>query len=212
MTPMPQTIAKETPLPADPEALSLASVEAMLLSSDRALSPTRIVEALGLEPKGAGKRISQAIDDLNAQYEQGNRSFRIERVAGGFRAVTLPEFAPVLTALHGINASVSLSRAAIESLSIIAYRQPITRAQIEAIRGVSSGEVIKTLLERRLVEITGRAEELGRPMLYGTSKRFCEVFGLASVKDLPPVDDLAPSLLSSGPSHANAQDPGSENS
>lgn len=189
---MSQTLAKETPLPADSEALCLGSIEAMLLSSDRALSPARMAEALGLDAKGATKQINQAIDDLNTQYEQGNRSYRIERVAGGFRAVTLPEFAPVLTALHGIGASASLSRAAIESLSIIAYRQPITRAQIEAIRGVSSGEVIKTLLERRLVEITGRAEELGRPMLYGTSKRFCEVFGLSSVKDLPPVDDMTP--------------------
>ncbi|MBY0261687.1 MAG: SMC-Scp complex subunit ScpB, partial [Phycisphaerales bacterium] len=118
--------------------------------------------------------------------------FRIERIAGGYRVMTLPAFGPVLEAYHGKRERHALSRAAIETLAIIAYKQPITRAALESIRGVACGEVLRSLMERRLVTIVGRAEEVGRPMLYGTSKAFLETFGLASVKDLPSVDDLRP--------------------
>src|SRR5690606_19235294 len=112
-----------------------------------------------------------------------------------------------LAALHGLKESHSLSRAAIETLSIIAYRQPVTRATLEAIRGVACGEVLRSLLEKRLIDITGRAEELGRPMLYGTSRRFLEVFGLASIKDLPTPTDFAPAPEPASPKSASPASP-----
>jgi segregation and condensation protein B len=144
--------------------------------ADRPATPLGLVEA--------------AIALLNQQYQATSRSFRIERIAGGYRVMTLPAFAPALEAFHGKRERHALSRAAVETLAIIAYKQPITRAALESIRGVACGEVLRSLMERRLVTIVGRAEELGRPMLYGTSKAFLETFGLSSVKDLPSVTDL----------------------
>lgn len=134
--------------------------------------------------------IDQAVEDLNKSYSSSGRSFRIESVAGGFRIMTLPAFAPAIAAFHKARASSRLSRAAIETLAIIAYKQPITRAHLEAIRGVNCGEVLRSLMERRLVCIKGRAEELGRPILYGTGKEFLDAFGLASLKDLPSASEL----------------------
>ena len=177
------------------------AIEALLLTSDRPVPSARLCEALGLaSDKDTKSQIDSAIESLNSHYEKTGRSFRIETVAGGFRMMTLPEFAPVVAAMQGLRESTKLSRAAIETLAIVAYRQPATRAQIEAIRGVACGEVLKTLLDRRLVTIVGRAEELGRPMLYGTSKQFLEAFGLSSVRDLPAVDaDSMPEPLSPAP-------------
>jgi segregation and condensation protein B len=174
-----------------PERLA-AAVEALVLSSDRALSPAKLAAAMGLDEKGATASIKAAVEELNSQYESSGRAFRIEQVAGGYRAVALAEFAPQLAALHGVRESHALSKAAVETLAIIAYRQPITRASLEAIRGVNCGEVLRSLLEKRLVDITGRAEEPGRPMLYGTTKRFLDEFGLSSLKDLPSHTDFAP--------------------
>jgi segregation and condensation protein B len=184
------------------------AVEAILLSSDRPVPPARIAEAIAPATARASaalaagadrpvlsvSTIRAAVDLLNEAYTREGRSFRIEPVSGGLRIMTRPEHAEVLARFHGQRAHTRLSRAAIESLAIIAYRQPITRAEIESIRGVASGEILKTLMERRLVTITGRAEELGRPMLYGTTRQFLETFGLASLKDLPPPEEfgLAP--------------------
>ncbi|MEZ6212465.1 MAG: SMC-Scp complex subunit ScpB [Phycisphaerales bacterium] len=178
-----------------------AAIEALLLTSDRPIPANRLLESLGLGTDGDSKKqVEAAISSLNTQYEKTGRSFRIETVAGGFRLMTLPEFAPVVAAMQGLRESTRLSRAAIETLAIVAYRQPATRAQIEAIRGVACGEVLKTLIERRLITIVGRAEELGRPMLYGTSKQFLEAFGLSSVRDLPTVDaDAMPEPLAAAP-------------
>lgn len=134
--------------------------------------------------------VKQAVELLNSQYEQTSRSFRIQSIAGGFRVMTLPKFVPVLEQYHGKRERHGVSRAALETLAIIAYKQPMTRASLEAIRGVACGEVLRSLIERRLVTIVGRAEELGRPMLYGTTKAFLETFGLATLKDLPTADDL----------------------
>jgi len=170
-----------------------AAVEAVLLTTDRPISADQIAEVLagadaGSEGSATASGVRQAIDALNESYERTGRSFRIESVAGGYRVMTLPACAPVLAAFHRSRESRRLSRAAIETLAIIAYRQPITRAELEAIRGVACGEVLRSLLDRRLIAIAGRAEELGRPMLYATTKRFLDTFGLASIKDLPKVD------------------------
>lgn len=169
-----------------------ARVEAILLSTDRPMSEAKLAEAIGLASKGAAAAITGAINELNRHYEETGRSFRAERLAGGWQLLTLRTFGPLLARLHQVKQSTKLSQAAIETLAIIAYRQPIMRAEIEAIRGVASGEMLRSLMERRLVKIVGRAEELGRPMLYGTTGEFLKVFGLANVNDLPEVKGLAP--------------------
>ena len=164
-------------------------VEAILLTLDRPISSIKLGEALALGEQGT-EVVERAVKHLNEEYRASGRAFKIERVAGGFRLMTLPEFADIVGAFHKDRASAKLSKAAIETLSVIAYRQPITRADLEAIRGVSCGEVLRTLVEKRLVTIAGRAEELGRPMLYGTTKEFLDNFGLASLKDLPPSSEF----------------------
>ncbi|MFG0248992.1 MAG: SMC-Scp complex subunit ScpB [Phycisphaeraceae bacterium JB051] len=179
------TPKKEVPVPED---LDLR-VEAALMTTDRAISVAKLTEILG---GVAGKPIREAIDQLNKVYDDSNRSFRIEQLAGGYQIVTLPKYAQVLANLHKSRQSNKLTAAAMETLAIIAYKQPILRAEIEAIRGVSSGETVRSLMERHLVKIVGRAEEIGRPMLYGTTKQFLEVFGLASLKDLPNAGELRP--------------------
>jgi len=165
-----------------------ARVEAALLTLDRAITAAKLGEALGGLTAG---QIEDAIAKLNAEYENTGRSFRIERVAGGYEVLTLPQYADVMASLHKTRQDGRLSPAQLETLAIVAYKQPILRSQIEAIRGAASGEVLRALMERHLVKIVGRAEEIGRPMLYGTTKQFLEVFGLSSLKDLPQVEALS---------------------
>ena len=163
-------------------------VEALLFSSERALSETKLQTVLGIE--NATSDIKEAIDSLNKKYEEQKCSFRIERIAGGYRVLTCEDFAPLVSRLHAERQQQKLSQAALETLSIIAYRQPVMRAEVEVIRGVACGEVLKGLMDRRLIKIVGRAEEVGRPMLYGTTKDFLRIFGLANLQDLPDVEGL----------------------
>jgi segregation and condensation protein B len=180
-------------------------LEAVLLSVDRPTPAERLAEGLQLaKVKGEGENaacdpaelaaavelIARTVELLNAQYAETGRAFRIQSVAGGYRLMTLPAFADRIAQYHQARVSGKLSRAAVETLAIVAYKQPLTKAALEAIRGVSCGEVLKTLMDRRLVTIKGRAEELGRPMLYGTTKQFLDQFGLASIKDLPAPGEL----------------------
>jgi len=191
-------------------------IEAILLASDRAVTAGRIAEALSITADEGGARVvHDAVARLNTSYKQTGRSFRIEKVAGGYRAVTTSDFADAIAAFQAGKAQRRLSRAALEALSIIAYRQPVTRAEVEAIRGVACGEVLRSLLERRFIAITGRAEEVGRPMLYGTTKRFLEVFGIASVRDLPAPEGFKPKPKDrpkDGPKDNADQDPASTGS
>ncbi len=174
----------------------LAPIEAMLVSTDRPLKPGAIADALGVHiGTSVGEApIADAIELLNSQYEEQGRAFSIARVSGGYRMMTRPEHAPVIAAMQRSRATTRLSKPALETLAIIAYRQPITRAELESIRGVACGEVVRSLMDRRMVKITGRAEELGRPMLYGTTRQFLDTFGLASLKDLPKPEDFADQL------------------
>ena len=165
-------------------------IEALLFASERSLSETKIKTVLGYEDEDATKKIKEAIDALNSSYDSNSRAFKIERIAGGFRVMTREELAPLVSRLHAERQQQKLSQAALETLSILAYRQPVMRAEIEVIRGVACGEVLRGLMDRRLVKIVGRAEELGRPMLYGTTKEFLNIFGLANLKDLPDVQGL----------------------
>lgn len=157
-------------------------VEAALISAERALPAGRIAEALDLDHTAP---VHDAVAELNAAYARESRAFRIESVAGGFRVMTLPAHGEFLAALHRSRSSGRLSPAALETLAVVAYRQPVLRAELEAVRGAACGEVLRSLMERHLVRITGRAEEVGRPILYGTTPRFLEVFGLASLAELP---------------------------
>jgi segregation and condensation protein B len=178
----------------------LAPIEAMLVSSDRPLKPVALIDAMGVHLGIPVKdsEIAGAVEQLNAQYVESGRAFTIEHVSGGYRMMTRPEHAPVIAAMHRCRASTRLSKPALETLAIIAYRQPITRAELEAIRGVACGEVVRSLMDRRLVKITGRAEELGRPMLYGTTTQFLDTFGLANVKDLPKPEEFADQMVQQG--------------
>src|SRR5205823_3716699 len=150
------------------------------------------------------------IKELNAQYEASNRSFRIEQVAGGFQLLTLPMFGDLLKKFHQKESDAKLTKAALETLAIIAYKQPILRADVEAIRGVACGETIRSLMEKHLVKIAGRAEEPGRPILYGTTKRFLELFGLNSLSELPQNEEtksLLPPVVPIAPAAPRAEDP-----
>ena len=151
---------------------------------------TRDSAAIAGRRREALRLVREAIDTLNQQYAATNRTFRIESVAGGRQMLTIAAYGAVLSRLKGQRAQTRLSQAALETLAIIAYRQPMLRAQLEAIRGVACGEVLKSLMERRLVKIVGRAEEVGRPMLYGTTPEFLRVFGIANISDLPQAKDI----------------------
>ena len=161
-------------------------VEAVLFASDEALTPARLAK---IAETGI-KQVRQHVKSLNEQYREGGRAFRIERIAGGYQMLTLPEYHDVVGRLFRAKSETRLSQAALETLAIVAYRQPVLRADIEAIRGVATGEVLRGLMEKQLVKIVGRAEVLGRPMLYGTTRRFLEVFGLSNLKELPNVEEL----------------------
>ncbi len=171
-------------------AVDVAILEALLLSTHHPLTAGRLAELMDLPTT---KPIRQAVKALNEQYVSTARSFRIEQVAGGYQILTLPEFGEHLKKLHQREADAKLTKAALETLSIIAYKQPILRADIEAIRGVACGETIRSLMEKHLVKIAGRAEEPGRPILYGTTRRFLEIFGLNSLKDLPQPEGMGKS-------------------
>jgi segregation and condensation protein B len=162
--------------------IDLRVLEALLFSTHHPLTAGRLAELLEMD---STKPVRRAIKELNEQYITTDRSFRVEQVAGGYQLLTLPDFGEILKRLHQKETDAKLTKAAMETLAIIAYKQPILRADIEAIRGVACGETIRSLMEKHLVRIDGRAEIPGRPILYGTTRRFLELFGLNSVKDLP---------------------------
>jgi segregation and condensation protein B len=168
-------------------AASLSLLEALLLSTHSPMTAGRLAELMDLE---STKPVRKAIKELNQQYESTNRSFRVEQVAGGYQILTLPEFGEHLKKLHQKEADAKLTKAALETLAIIAYKQPVLRADVEAVRGCACGETIRSLMEKHLVKIAGRAEEPGRPILYGTTKRFLELFGLNSLRDLPQPENF----------------------
>jgi len=161
-------------------------VEAVLFASDESLTDNRLAKIV----ETSGKQVRQCIKNLNEKYQANNNAFRIEKIAGGYQMLTLSTYNYWLKKLLRARSDSKLSPAALETLAIIAYKQPVIRADIEVIRGVAGGEVIRTLCYKGLVKIVGRAEILGRPMLYGTTKKFLEVFGLNTLKDLPKIEEL----------------------
>jgi segregation and condensation protein B len=133
--------------------------------------------------------IQSVLDELEAEYLQRSRGFLLSRVAGGYQFRSLPNIAPWILEMRRMKPA-RLSRAALETLSIIAYNQPITRSRIEQIRGVESSAAVKSLIDRDLVVVVGRKDVVGRPLVYGTSKRFLEVFGLTDLASLPPLPEI----------------------
>ncbi|MFN4261797.1 MAG: SMC-Scp complex subunit ScpB [Gemmataceae bacterium] len=163
---------------------ALALVEAVLMAAEEPLNVRRLATVTGLNDASTVRR---ALERLQKLYEQDGSAFQVQEIAGGFQLLTRPEFHPWLTRLGRSTTDLKLSVALRETLAIIAYRQPIMRAKIEAIRGVHSGEVLRQLMEKGLIRIVGRDESLGRPVLYGTTKKFLQLFGLRSLRDLPPL-------------------------
>lgn len=161
-------------------------VEALILAAREPLSAARLAQAV---PRLTPARARELALELRADYEREARGFELVEVAGGYQLRTRPELAEFVQRLEQVRPA-RLSRAALETLAVIAYRQPVTRAEIEQVRGVEAGPVLRSLLERHLVRIAGHREVPGRPMLYGTTRRFLEVFGLASLEDLPTLRDL----------------------
>jgi segregation and condensation protein B len=162
-------------------------IEALLFASDAPLGAEDLARADdGLDPAA----VEGAIAELRADYDATGRAFQIYDIAGGYQLLTRPEFSPHLDRFETVPRSTRLSGASLEVLAIIAYRQPIGRSEVEEIRGVGSAHVLRTLQELDLVEVVGRGEGLGRPLLYGTTQRFLDHFGFASLDDLPRPDEL----------------------
>jgi segregation and condensation protein B len=179
------------PGPTHPQARdrTLAQVEAALFAADEPLAPRKLATVCGLADAAEARR---QVGRLRELYEREGSSFLVEEIAGGFQLLTRPEYFAWLARLRRHAAEMQLTAAARETLTVIAYRQPITRADVEAVRGVGCAEVLRLLMERGLVKLAGRDDTLGRPVLYETTKRFLQVFGLRSLKDLPAAEGLTP--------------------
>lgn len=169
-------------------------VEALLFASEKPVSETRIRSIIEDEDIP----VTEIVDELNEFYNESNRAFYIMQVAGGYQLVTREEFEPYIKSLYVSSSRMRLSQAALETLSIIAYKQPVNRPEIDAIRGVNSDGVLRTLLERNLIVIKGREDQPGRPLLYGTSDEFLRYFGLNSLKDLPRLKEIDQLMQSEG--------------
>ncbi len=170
-------------------------IEALLFASDAPLSPDDL--ARGEEDLDADA-VRAAVDQLRREYDEQDRAFQIYELAGGYQVLTRPEYAPHLERFETVPRNARLSGAALEALAIIVYRQPLARAEVEEIRGVSSAGVLRTLQDVGLIEVVGRGEGLGRPLLYGTTSRFLEHFGFSSLEDLPKPDELPVVLAERG--------------
>jgi segregation and condensation protein B len=184
---------------------ALAAVEAALMAADEPLSAKRLATAAGLADAAEAKRRVRRLQEL---YDADGTAFQVEELAGGYQLLTRPEYHPWLVRLRRAAGDLRLSQPARETLAIVAYRQPITRADVESIRGVGSSEILRLLMERGLLRIAGRDESLGRPVLYGTTKKFLQLYGLRSLRDLPQAKELAkPAAKKKG---TNAAGEGSE--
>jgi segregation and condensation protein B len=146
-----------------------------------------------------GTQARTLLRQLNAWYDEAGRAFRVEEVAGGYQLLSRRKFGKWLRRLAHVPGESRLSAPALETLAVIAYRQPVPRADIEAIRGVNCGEILRQLMERDLVRIGGRSEELGRPYLYATTRRFLNLFGLVSLEELPRAVELRAAPVTIGP-------------
>ncbi|MFQ5892756.1 MAG: SMC-Scp complex subunit ScpB [Nitrospinota bacterium] len=171
-------------------ALTKQVLEALLFAADQPITLGHLAQ---ISPEPVEKvSLQWMLEELAADYE--GRGIQLQEVAGGWQLVTRPEFGEWIRRLLQVEPRAKVSRAALETLAIIVYRQPITKMEIEALRGVDSSGVLKTLLERRLIKILGRKQVVGRPLLYGSSREFLQYFGLSELTDLPRPEDIGPPL------------------
>lgn len=162
-------------------------IEALIFASDGPISGNRIRSTI---EEIDTNQIQEIVDELNIEYEQQQRSFQIVHVAGGYQFVTRPEFASYIKKYYKGRSKSKLSRAALEALAIVAFKQPISRPEIDMIRGVNSDGVVKNLLERNLIQISGRSETIGRALLYSTTAEFLRYFGVNEVSELPKPKEI----------------------
>lgn len=164
-------------------------IEALVFSSDDSLPASEIVKAIkgidGEDTEITNGDVEKCVDEINAAYEENKTSYRIVRIADGYIFATRPEYAKYVGYLSSEKSKRRLSQAALETLAIIAYKQPITKPELESIRGVNSDYILNTLLEKNLIAIKGRAETIGRPLLYSTTEEFLKYFALNKLSDLP---------------------------
>jgi segregation and condensation protein B len=198
-------VAAEGPLARN---AAMARLEAVLFLAREPQSTRRLAQLADLAD---GTEARSLVRKLNGLYDESGCAFRAVEVAGGFQLMSRPKFAPWLRRLQGAAEEVRLSPPAMETLAVVAYRQPVLRADVEAIRGVQCGEILRQLMERDLVRITGRSEELGRPFLYGTSKRFLQVFGLRHLDELPRAELVRP-IIPEGKPHSTGDAEGEQGS
>jgi segregation and condensation protein B len=166
----------------------MALVEAALVAADEPLTPRRLAVVAGLPDAAEARRV---VERLQALYDRDETAFQVEEIGGGFQLLTRPKYHPWLARLRRVGPEVRLTAAARETLAIVAYRQPITRADVESIRGVQSSDMLHQLMDKGLVRIAGREDSLGRPVLYATTRKFLQVFGLRALRDLPQAQELA---------------------
>ena len=195
MSKTPESNGVPEELAIDEDAKGRSIIEAILTASDTPVTTGKLAELVGGET--GAKEVRQYVDDLNEVYVQTSRAFRITEVAGGFQFSVHHEFAPWIRRLLQ-EKPARLSQAALEVLSIVAFKQPITKAEVEHIRGVASDGVIRHLMEKGLVRIAGRSEGVGRPLLYGTARDFLKFFGLKTLADLPKVREVEDLLKEDG--------------
>jgi len=173
--------------PADDLQDKLARLEAVLFLSHEPISTRKLANLANLAD---GTEARTLLRELGRRYQRRSGAMQVVDVAGGVQLLTKPQLAPWIRRLHGDLEEMTLSAPALETLSVVAYRQPVVRAEVEAIRSVQCGEILRVLMERDLLRIVGRADELGRPFLYGTTKKFLQVFGLRRLEQLPGIDQI----------------------
>lgn len=164
-----------------------AILEALLFLSDEPLEPDRFK---GIIDEVTPDKIKELFEELKKGYDDRNGGLKIAEIAGGYQILTKPEYAPWIKKFNLVKLSARLSRAGLETLAIIAYKQPLIRAEIEAIRGVNVEGILKNLLDRRLIKILGRKDVPGKPLLYGTTKEFLHYFGLKDLSELPTLKEF----------------------
>ncbi len=186
----PETVvleAKKAEVHAEPDEVLRGRVEAVLFVTREPIASRKLAQLAGLADATQARTLTR---QLNKLYDDEGHAMRIEEVAGGYQLLSRPQFAKWLRRLASIPGEMRLSQPLLETLALVAYRQPVLRADIEAIRGVGCSEMLRQLMERDLVRIAGRSEELGRPYLYGTTKRFLQLFGLKTLERLPRAKEL----------------------
>ena len=186
-------MVEENRIPENGELTTKAKVESLLFVIDDPVSVQRLADVLDVSPG----EIESALEELDREYRSG-RGIRLQRSGSLVQLITVPAASPYIQRFLGLEAQRSLSQAALEALAIVAYRQPITRPELESIRGVNCDSVLRTLLSFGLIEEVGRADTVGRPILYGSTFEFLKYFGLSSIEELPPLDVSPEELVEGG--------------